>query len=217
MFSHNRVVFGLSIALVALSLLGNGCGKSQEQKGTETAEGAFAEIGAFTDAQEEKETKREALMKKRTIRLGQSITLQSLKITPIKEFRKVRSDSYKVKDEGPHLVVTLRVKNISEGEVFDPNILTAFGEDSFGNQIVEAPKYDHCTTPGSHRGDVLPGQEVDCLFCMSRKIASAKWYVLEITSRVSNKSEGEYEHWRLKFDVSEVVVVDASEPADHNR
>jgi len=156
---------------------------------------------------------KEELPQQRTIRLGETITLQSLEITPqTVEFCKVKALLYSSEVEaGPYLVLTCRLQNISAGQVFRPFFII-HGKDSFGNELQRCESYGW---HGSHNDDIRPGEEVTFLACMERKIDTATSYVWDIRARVNNKVDPSssiivpadaLESWRLEFDADEIEI-----------
>ena len=142
-----------------------------------------------------------------TIRLGHTITLDQLKVTPTKvEFRKVKGkydDDPETKE--PVLALSILVENVSKGQVFQPYI-SASGNDNFGNPLdkVTTGYNDKVIPKGSARAhDSRQATKRPSPSCLKPKLDTATSYQREISQKCNNKDLG-YEHWTLMFDASEI-------------
>ena len=143
MNSTNRLSLLLVISVFGSPLgLMVSCSKSPEQKkqdAQEAAAQAFAEAFAkLGEANEQAAKVEEDQLAERTVKLGETIRLGSLDLTPVSaELRKVKVKSLfgdQSQEKGPFLVLTITAKNISEGQVFKP-FMTAEVRDNFGNEL----------------------------------------------------------------------------------
>jgi len=194
-----------------------GCGKSEEQKKKDAqvaAAKAFAE--AFTklgEATQETQKVEEDKLAKRSIKLGETISLGSLELAPVSvELRKVAVKPLfgdELEQKGPFLVLTVRAKNISEGQVFKP-FMTAEVQDNFGNELDDG--VDLLETGMIEGNDAVkeisPGETGMVLLCKSVKISKATSYRWDVSSNVDNNDT--FEPWRCSIDVSEIKVVGTS-------
>ena len=126
------------------------------------------------------------------LQLGKSI------ITPISiDFRKVTDEFHffsRGQTEHPVLVLTWRVKNVSEGQVFSPDWFCLFDGgidviDNFGNRL----QVFDCLAEGSqHEEDLQPGEEAIIIVAAIPKNLSAKWYHWTIGQRTSNAGSSQW-------------------------
>jgi hypothetical protein len=146
----------------------------------------------------------------RATRLGQTLTLDQLKVTPQKvELKRVRgkwANSTDGENELPEpvLALTLLVENISQGQVFSP-YAWAKGKDSFGNELEEVgTDFARFYPAGSAQFDDLkPGRQAIVILCLKPKIDTAASYRWEIMQTCTNKKES-YQHWVLEFKAAEM-------------
>jgi hypothetical protein len=203
--------------VVAIAVTLGGCGKSEEQKkkdAQEAAAQAFVEaFGKLGEVSEQAEKVEEDKLSKRTLKLGSSIRLGSLELSPASvELRKVGVKPLfgeELEQKGPFLVLTVRAKNVSEGQVFNP-FMTADVKDNFGNELDDALGL---TEIGMIDGseilkEIGPGETGTVLICKAVKIPKATSYQWDLSSQVDNKDT--YEQWRCTTTVSEIKVVDSS-------
>ncbi len=143
------------------------------------------------------------------IRLGQTITLGEIRVTPKSvDFKRVKSKNAHLDEaetKEPVLALTIAVENISKGQVLRPHSF-AKGEDNFGNELekVKGTWGSALVPEGSTEFDDLhPGKEAIVIVCLSPKNVSATSYDWVVSQQCSNKDQ-DYRRWELKFDSSEI-------------
>lgn len=148
-----------------------------------------------------------------TVAIGKTLRLGSLELTPVSvEFRKASVSRGGFQPEtsidGPYLVLTVRVKNVSEGQVFSP-FCSASAKDNYGNKLESPFSVTEIATveASKERDELYPGKEAILLLCIERKIPKASRYDWVIRTRISNEEEQEgYRRWLLKHSADEVVI-----------
>ena len=141
------------------------------------------------------------------IRLGQTITLDQVKVTPQKlELRRIRS-KYERDEETPEpvLVLTVLVENISKGQVFAPHA-SAKAKDNFGNELEKVGGRLGSFFPegSAEYDDLKPGQQAIVILCIEPKIDTAQSYQWEISQTCNNSKDDSYRDWVLTFDATEI-------------
>jgi len=211
------------VSLFVVAILGPclcldvGCGKSQEQKAKdsqEVAAEAFADaFAALEEAREQTAKDDDDTPPMKTVKLGTTIQLGSLEITPVAaELRKIRIKPLlgrEMKEKGPFLVLTVRVKNISEGQVFSP-FMTAEVRDNFNNELDDGvASFEIGMVDGNDVAeDISPGETGTVLLCKAVKIAKATSYQWDVTSTTDNTDD--FEQWRCQTTVAEIKTAEPS-------
>jgi hypothetical protein len=140
-----------------------------------------------------------------SVRLGETITLDQLKVTPTKvELKKVKSRHDERETKEPVLSLTIEVENISDGQVFTP-YASATGKDSFGNDLEEVGgQFGSFSPEGSAElDDLKPKQKAIVVVCLVPKLDTAASYQWKLLQECNNKKD-DYRNWTLKFDASEI-------------
>jgi hypothetical protein len=179
----------------------------------EAANNSKAESQSFAQSFEQAERDARELEKrdrlKRFIALGQSRVLGYVEVTPVSfELRHVSGargfvSSSKFKSDEPVLVFTFEVKNISEGQVFNPfSSLDVL--DNFGNKL-ECPfgRDNDVRLEGSENlKEIKPGESARMVFCRKAKINTSTSYDWEFHTCTSNSEQrlGVWESWIVHVD-----------------
>jgi hypothetical protein len=145
-------------------------------------------FSALTNATEKSDSAEE-----NAVTLGQTIQLGNLKITPRSATKRsitVRQ-IYDIKSkggvlEGPFIVITADVENISEGQVFDP-FPTAEGIDNYGNELKSLETLTKVIDPDAGYGDLKPGERKTVAIVLEPKNLDAKWFRIRVLQWVDNR------------------------------
>jgi hypothetical protein len=147
------------------------------------------------------------------VRLGETVRAGGLEITPQKvEYRMVPVldvfDSDEKKEVGPHMVLTIAVKNITEGQVIQPFTLVE-AIDSFGNTL-QPPLSDHEIPQigGAIEDGIKPGESAVVVEIMERAVENAKSYRWTCNTHCSNSQQADFAEWIVEFDNDDVVTSD---------
>ncbi len=137
---------------------------------------------------------------KSLVRIGDTITMGNLEISPVAaEIRKasgktmgIRGEDFETDEEV--LVLTLEVKNISEGRVFRPLIYSGKVTDSFGNEM--SRPFDSFTLylieDCKSREDIQPGETVIIRDMRQLRLKTAKSFTWQMRLNGGEEDAAEF-------------------------
>lgn len=135
--------------------------------------------------------------------IGETIRLGNLKITPVSAAKRsiVVSPAFGLRDqrmerEGPFVVITAEVQNLSEGQVFNP-FAYATGVDNFGNDLKNLDNSVIVREPEEWFGDLQPGEKGTITLILEPPNPKAKWFQIQVSQTVDNQKKKE--KWSLRL------------------
>lgn len=135
--------------------------------------------------------------------IGETVRLGNLKITPVSATKRsiVVSPAFGGRDqrmerEGPFVVITVEVENLSEGQVFNP-FAYATGVDNFGNDLKNLDSNVIVREPEEWFGELQPGEKGVVTLILEPPNPKAKWFQIQVSQTVDNQKKKE--RWSLRL------------------